>query len=176
MKQYIPCRIAALQDKLRERGLDAALIYDRENLIYFAGISDLEGGVLCVPSNGTAELFCLWMEAEHMRRESGLKVTGYLFPADTQSTMAAKWLHKLGLERPRVGFTRYFISLKDYQCLREAVPQMKVGYCGGLLPTAQHQVPGGDLAHPCGIQSIEGRNGCGTISCQSGDFGTGCVG
>ena len=43
MKQYIPCRIAALQDKLRERGLDAALIYDRENLIYFAGISDLEG-------------------------------------------------------------------------------------------------------------------------------------
>ena len=26
MKQYIPCRIAALQDKLRERGLDAALI------------------------------------------------------------------------------------------------------------------------------------------------------
>ena len=35
MKQYIPCRIAALQDKLRERGLDAALIYDRENLIYF---------------------------------------------------------------------------------------------------------------------------------------------
>ena len=93
MKQYIPCRIAALQDKLRERGLDAALIYDRENLIYFAGISDLEGGVLCVPSNGT---------------------------------MAAKWLHKLGLERPRVGFTRYFISLKDYQCLREAVPQMKV--------------------------------------------------
>ena len=126
MKQYIPCRIAALQDKLRERGLDAALIYDRENLIYFAGISDLEGGVLCVPSNGTAELFCLWMEAEHMRRVSGLKVTGYLFPADTQSTMAAKWLHKLGLERPRVGFTRYFISLKDYQCLREAVPQMKV--------------------------------------------------
>ena len=68
MKQYIPCRIAALQDKLRERGLDAALIYDRENLIYFAGISDLEGGVLCVPSNGTAELFCLWMEATYFRR------------------------------------------------------------------------------------------------------------
>ena len=113
MKQYIPCRIAALQDKLRERGLDAALIYDRENLIYFAGISDLEGGVLCVPSDGTAELFCLWMEAEHMRRESGLKVTGYLFPADTQSTMAAKWLHKLGLERPRVGFTRSAISVTE---------------------------------------------------------------
>ena len=52
MKQYIPCRIAALQDKLRERGLDAALIYDRENLIYFAGISDLEGAVLSLDGGG----------------------------------------------------------------------------------------------------------------------------
>lgn len=78
--------------------------------------------MLCVPSDGMAEPLCLRMEAEHMHRESGLKVTGYLFSADTQSTMAAKWLHKLGLERPRVGFTYYFTSLKDYQCLREAVP------------------------------------------------------
>ena len=111
-----------------------------------------------------------------MRRVSGLKVTGYLFPADTQSTMAAKWLHKLGLERPRVGFTRYFISLKDYQCLREAVPQMKVEDIAAVCYQLRSISAGGDLAHPCGIQSIEGRNGCGTISCQSGDFGTGCVG
>ena len=126
MKQYIPCRIAALQDKLRERGLDAALIYDRENLIYFAGISDLEEECFAFPQTGRRSCFVSGWRREHMRRVSGLKVTGYLFPADTQSTMAAKWLHKLGLERPRVGFTRYFISLKDYQCLREAVPQMKV--------------------------------------------------
>ena len=171
MKQYIPCRIAALQDKLRERGLDAALIYDRENLIYFAGSSDLEGGVLCVPSDGTAELFCLWMEAEHMRRESGLKVTGYLFPADTQMAPQA------GIGAAPCGIYTLF-----YQPEGLPVPpggraaDEGGGYCGGLLPTAQHQVPGGDLAHPCGIQSIEGRNGCGTISCQSGDFGTGCVG
>lgn len=59
---------------------------------------------------------------------------------------------------------------------REAVPQMKVEDIAAVATTAQLQVPGGDLALPCGIQGIEGRNGCGTISCQSGDFGTGCVG
>lgn len=127
MKQEIPGRITALQEKLRELELDAALIYDRENLIYFAGVTDLEGGVLCIPAEGVAELFCLWMEAEHMRQATGLRVTGYPFPAQTQSSMAAKWLHGLGLKRPRVGFTRYFISLKDYQCLQEAVPEMVVG-------------------------------------------------
>ena len=34
-------RISRLQEKLREAGFDAAMIYDRENLIYFAGIDDL---------------------------------------------------------------------------------------------------------------------------------------
>ena len=127
MKQYIPGRIAALQQKLSELELDAALIYDRENLIYFAGVSDVEGGVLCVPAKGEAQVFCLWMEAKHVKETSGLDVQGYPFPAESQSTQAAKWLAGLGLKEPRVGFTRYFISLKDYQCLRNAVPGMVVG-------------------------------------------------
>ncbi|MEL7624047.1 MAG: Xaa-Pro peptidase family protein [Clostridiales bacterium] len=127
MKKYIAGRIAALQQKLAQLKLDAALIYDRENLIYFAGAADLEGGVLCVPAQGEAEIFCLWVEAAYMRQSTGLKVIGYPFPAETQSTMAAKWLAGLGLSAPRVGFTRYFISLKDYQCLRGAIPGMVVG-------------------------------------------------
>ena len=126
MKQYIPERIAALQAELKNRALNAALIYDRENLIYFAGVTDLEGGVLCVPAEGEAELFCIWLEAGYMRDSTSLKVTGYPFPAESQSSMAAKWLTGLSLERPRVGFTRYFISLKDYQCLTSACPGMVV--------------------------------------------------
>ena len=127
MKEYIPGRIAALQAELKKLELDAALIYDRENLIYFAGVTDLEGGVLCVPAEGEAELFCIWLEAGHMHEATGLKTTGFYFPAENQSIRAARWLAGLGLAKPRVGFTRYFISLKDYQCLREACPDMVVG-------------------------------------------------
>ena len=61
-KENVAKRIQALQKKLKELNLDAAMIYDRENLIYFAGIDDLEGGALAVPAEGEPELFCLWME------------------------------------------------------------------------------------------------------------------
>ena len=127
MKKRIPERIAALQVVLRDMGLDAAMLYDRENLIYFTGLDDLEGGALAVPAQGEAELFCLWMEAGHVRECGGIqKVTPYRFPADNQSTMMGKWLKTQGWKAPKLGFTRYFISLKDFQCLHDATPDMQV--------------------------------------------------
>lgn len=127
MKNLIPGRIAALQARLKAMGLDAAMIYDRENLIYFAGIDDLEGGALAVPAEGEPEMFCLWLEADHVRELSGFeKVTSYMFPKHNQSTMMGAWLKAQGWKAPKIGFTRYFISLKDYQCLREAAPDMQV--------------------------------------------------
>jgi Xaa-Pro dipeptidase len=58
-----------------------------------------------------------------MRQTCGIaNVTAYPFPEESQSLKAAQWLKALGLDAPRVGFTRYFISLKDYQSLRDAVP------------------------------------------------------
>lgn len=133
MKELVSKRIAALQEKLKELELDAAMIYDRENLIYFAGVDDLEGGALAVPAEGNPELFCIWVEAEHIRAESGIeKVTPFAFPENNQSTMMAAWLKAQGWKSPRIGFTRYFISLKDYQCLKEAVPDMQV--CDVAIP------------------------------------------
>lgn len=128
MKELISARIAALQAKLKELGLDAAMIYDRENLIYFAGIDDLEGGALAVPSQGEPELFCLWMEAAHVREVSGIqKVTAYMFPQNNQSTMMGAWLKAQNWTAPKIGFTRYFISLKDFQCIQDVAPDMVVG-------------------------------------------------
>ncbi|SFP58775.1 Xaa-Pro aminopeptidase [Oscillibacter sp. PC13] len=133
MKELIPARIAALQSKLKELNLDAAMIYDRENLIYFAGIDDLEGGALAVPAEGEPELFCLWMEAKHVREVSGIeKVTPYMFPSNNQSTMMGAWLKEKGWKAPKLGFTRYFISLKDFQCLQSAAPDMQV--CDIAIP------------------------------------------
>lgn len=128
MREQIKNRIALLQSALKDAQLDAALIYDRENLIYFAGIDDLEGGVLCIPAAGEAELFCLAWDAKHMKETCGIeRVTPYPFPKENQSLKAAQWLKALHIKSPKVGFTRYFISLKDYQCLTEAMPDMIVG-------------------------------------------------
>lgn len=120
-------RIARLQEKLRELGYDAAMIYDRENLIYFAGVDDLEGAGMAIPAEDKPEIFVLFMEAQHVKELSGLdKVTAYMFPQDNQSTMMAKWVKAQGWKAPKLAFTRYFISLKDYQCLRDAAPDMQV--------------------------------------------------
>jgi len=128
MSDRIKARIQSLQEVLHEKALDAALIYDRENLIYFAGVDDLEGGVLCVPAEGEPELFCLAWDAKHMRETCGIdQVTAYPFPQENQSMKAAQWLKSLNIETPKVGFTRYFISLKDYQCLEAAFPDLVVG-------------------------------------------------
>ena len=127
MSAEINGRISALQTVLTEKGLDAALIYDHENLIYFTGAVDLEGSVLCIPASGEAELYCPAMEARHIRESTGVKtVTPYAFPCSNESVCAAKWVAALGKPAPMVGFTRYFISLKDYQCLKQAVPGMEV--------------------------------------------------
>lgn len=109
-KENVAKRIQALQKKLKELNLDAAMIYDRENLIYFAGIDDLEGGALAVPAEGEPELFCLWMEGDYVRQACGIeKVTGYVFPQKNQSMMMAEWLKAQNWKAPRIGFTRYFI-------------------------------------------------------------------
>lgn len=121
MQDIVQKRIQILQEKLVEKELDAALIYDRENLIYFAGVEDLEGGSLIVPAKGEPKLICLWLDAKHMRKTSGLEVVPYFFPGENVSSKTAELLKELGIENPRVGFTRYFISLKDFQCLRDDV-------------------------------------------------------
>mgnify|MGYP000853077627 CR=1 FL=1 len=125
--EQIGNRIAALQRVLKEKDMDAALIYDHENLIYFTGAVDLEGSVLCIPASGEAELLCPAMEARHIRESTGVKtVTPYDFPCANESVSAAQWVASLGKKAPKVGFTRYFITLKDYLCLRQEVPEMQV--------------------------------------------------
>ncbi|MBQ7581388.1 MAG: aminopeptidase P family protein [Lachnospiraceae bacterium] len=127
-KERVAARIAKLKEKLKELELHAAMIYDHENLIYFAGIDDLEGGALVVPADGEPELFCLAFETAHIKSACGIeRVTPYMFPQKNQSLVMGEWLKKQGWKAPRIGFTRYFISLKDFQCLRDAAPDMFVG-------------------------------------------------
>ena len=127
MLEQIEYRIASLQKVLKEKNLDASLIYDRENLIYFTGAIDLEGSVLCVPVEGEAQIFCPGMEAQHIAETCGIKkVIPYDFPCSNQSASAAQWVKALGKKAPRVGFTRYFICLNDYLSRTQAVPEIEV--------------------------------------------------
>lgn len=128
MKEEVSKRISTLQREINALGLDAAVIRDRENLIYFVGVEDLEGGSLVIPAKGEATLFCLRLDANYIRKVSGVKnVVPYLFPQENVSQKTAQWVAELGIKKPKVGFTRYFINLKDFQCLQQTVPGIEIG-------------------------------------------------
>ena len=127
MNQIIKKRISNLQNGLKKSGLDAAVIMDRENLIYFTQVEDLEAGSLIVPADGEPSIICLWLDARHVRDISGMNILPYFFPEGNVSQKTADTIKDMGIKNPKVGFTRYFISLKDYQCLRDTVPGIYFG-------------------------------------------------
>jgi Xaa-Pro aminopeptidase len=120
-------RITALQEELKKLELDAAVIMDRENLVYFANVEDIEGGSLIIPAEGEPSLICLWLDARHIHDRSGLDIIPYFFPEENVSQKTADIVASMGISNPRIGFTRYFISLKDYQCLMNTIPGLVVG-------------------------------------------------
>lgn len=127
MNATIKERITKLQTSLQELELDAAVIMDRENLIYFAMIEDLEGGSLIVPAVGEPVVISLWLDARHVYDKTGMEVIPYFFPGENISQKTADVVKNLGIKNPKVGFTRYFVSLKDYQCLRDSIPGIYFG-------------------------------------------------
>lgn len=127
MHQRVAKRIAALQGELKKLQLDGAIIRDRENLIYFANCHDIEGGALIIPAEGEPKFLCLWLDARQMRKNSGLEVIPYFFPQENVSQKTADLVREWGIPNPKIGFTRYFIDLKDYQCLRDTVPGIYFG-------------------------------------------------
>lgn len=132
MNENVLNRISALQKELKVQGLDAAVIADRENLIYFLNATDIECGSLVVPANGEPKILALWLDARYVREHSGLEVVPYFFPQENVSQKTADMVLALGIPNPRVGFTRYFINLKDYQCLRDTVPGIYFGDIGTI--------------------------------------------
>ena len=127
MNEVVRERIIKLQDRLKNLELDAAIIMDRENLIYFTQIEDIEAASLIVPVKGDPKLVCLWLDSNHVREISCIEIATYFFPECNVSQKTAEIIKDLGIKNPKVGFTRYFISLKDYQCLRDTIPGIYFG-------------------------------------------------
>jgi Xaa-Pro aminopeptidase len=149
MNIIIKKRISKLKEELDALNLDAAVIMDRENIIYFSMLTDIEAGSIIIPRVGDPVFICLWLDARHVREVSGMNVIPYFFPEENISKKTADVINGLGIDHPRLGFTRYFISLKDFQCLRDFVPGVYFG----------------DIAETCyKIRSIKDENEIGLIS------------
>ena len=133
MAVRFPNRFARAQKMMAEANLDLLLIVNRENLIYFTGVTQMECLAVLIPRTGEPCAVALWLDAGYVGKESGLPCHGYLFPEETLAMKVVERTRAYGLEKPRIGFERYFVDFAVYDGLRQAFSQDNFVGAGELL-------------------------------------------
>jgi Xaa-Pro aminopeptidase len=126
MKPHLARRIAALQSEIIGAGLDAVVFTDRENLIYYAGTTEIECMAAVIPATGSPIFCCLWLDEPYVRECSGAeKLLAYRFPTSNLGQTIVSAMRTLGLTASRVGFHKYFVEFSVFDAIRQALPNME---------------------------------------------------
>lgn len=125
-------RIRRAQKMLRQENHDLLILCDRENLIYFTGITEIECGGLLIPAIGEPMLVTLWLDLPHMKDRLAYEVVGYVYRRETLAQKMVEQIRKMGYRRPSVVFSKYFIEVGVYKTLSEGIEGMTI-VDGGLL-------------------------------------------
>jgi Xaa-Pro dipeptidase len=113
-------RIQKAQAMMPELGLDLLFVNNRENLIYFTGLTQIECQAILIPREGEACIVTLWLDAGYVRQETGLATYGYEFPRESLVGKCLERIQAFGYPSPRIGFERYFVAFGVYDGLRKA--------------------------------------------------------
>ncbi len=116
-------RFARAQEAMAAANLDLLFIVNRENLIYFTGVTQLECLAVLIPQKGEPCAVALMIDAGFVGRESGLPCYGYHFPRESLTTKVIEQIRAYGLTKPRIGFERYFVDFVVYDGLRQSFSQ-----------------------------------------------------
>jgi Xaa-Pro dipeptidase len=116
-------RFIRAQKMMAEADLDLLLIVNRENLIYFTGVTQVECLAVLIPRTGEPCAIALWLDAGYVGKESGLPCYGYHFPQETLVARIIERIRAYGLSKPRIGFERYFVDFAVYDGLRQVFSQ-----------------------------------------------------
>ncbi|MDN5344834.1 MAG: Xaa-Pro dipeptidase [Clostridia bacterium] len=108
---------------MAEKGLDLLLVVNRENLIYFTGLTQIECLAVLIPRAGEPCAVTLWLDADYVGQESGLTTYGYYFPREGLAAKVVERIRAYGFKEPRIGFERYFVDFALYDGLRQAFPE-----------------------------------------------------
>lgn len=126
-------RFARAQERMAEANLDLLLIVNRENLIYFTGVTQIECLAVLIPKTGDPCAIALSLDAEYVGRESGVPCYGYPFPKETLVAKIIERIQAYELSRPRIGFERYFVDFAVYDGLRQVFNEDDFVGAGELL-------------------------------------------
>jgi Xaa-Pro aminopeptidase len=126
-------RIARAQKAMAEEGYDVLVVTNRENLIYFTGVTQIECLGVLIPREGEACAIALWLDAEYVQEHSGLPTRAYHFPRQSLGATMTSCIKTFGLHPPRIGFERYFVDFAVYEALRGAFAETNFRGAGELF-------------------------------------------
>ncbi|MGP8049766.1 MAG: M24 family metallopeptidase [Desulfobaccales bacterium] len=133
MPSRLESRVLKAQQAMERAGLDLLVVTNRENLIYFTGLTQIECLAVLIPREGEACAVALWLDADYVREQSGMKTNAYLFPRQTLGSTLVKYMRGFGFEEPRIGFERYFVDFAVYDALRAAFPEKSFTGAGEIF-------------------------------------------
>jgi Xaa-Pro aminopeptidase len=118
---------------MAEEGYDLLVITNRENLIYFTGVTQIECLGVLIPREGEALAVALWLDADYVQEHSGLLTRAYRFPRQSLGATMASCIKTFGLHPPRIGFERYFVDFAVYEALKGAFSETNFRGAGELF-------------------------------------------
>lgn len=126
-------RLEKAQKMMTAAGIDVLFVNNRENLIYFTGITQMECLAVLIPREGEACAVTLWLDTAYVRQESGLVTYGYHFPRQSLAQVCIEKIRTFGFAEPRLGFERYFVPVAVYDALRSVFPEKGFVNAGELF-------------------------------------------
>lgn len=126
-------RIKKAQQMMVEFEIDVLFVNNRENLIYFTGLTQIECLAVIIPRTGEACAVTLWLDAVYVQQESGIATYGYHFPRESLAEKCIERVKAFGYSAPHIGFERYFVAFGVYDSLRKVFPENLFRNAGDLL-------------------------------------------
>ncbi len=126
-------RFTKTQELMYEKKIDFLIINNRENIIYFTGLTQIECAAIIIPSSGEPSAITLQLDSEYLEEESGIKTYGYQFPKETLASKTVEIIKKYGLHEPKIGFERYFVDFALYDRLRKNISEENFVGAGDIL-------------------------------------------
>lgn len=116
----ITLRYQRLQEELKGKNLDFALFMDRENIIYYTGLTDMECMALIIPVDKDPVAITMWLDVPLIREKCAIQdIRGYVFPASNLGASIVETISKMGYESPKVGVSKYFMEFSIYKALTD---------------------------------------------------------
>lgn len=126
-------RIQKAQHMMTDTGIDVLLVNNRENLIYFTGLTQIECLAVLIPRQGEPCAITLWLDAGYIQSETGIKTYGYQFPGGSLVAKIVERVKAYGYDEPCIGFERYFVGFSVYDTLRSHFPEKGFKNAGDLF-------------------------------------------